>query len=1086
METKTNPFNDYVFINATPSDRGSFTLATEKALAKLEKFQLPDPTYFILQWVQALAAAQAQHINMSYSTTSLKGSFELAICFDGPGYSRNELDGLYDHVFRSGRDRSVDRLRELALGWLSAGSLRLTHLSLASNGWVRVKEPGRPESTESVPMAEGQSHKLIVRGKGHHDFEEIVKRRCAECVTDLTFNGDSVSGGNTASGVPWPNRPFHIEPTKGVMGATYGGNSSHISFLRYGVEFVSRPEKSLQPPVIVRVSDPTLSKNVSQTDVVKDEAYEEFLGRLRSEMKRMGLQLTTKRIPSYQREALNKFVQAYLVSHIDVRVFDDPRRLELMGEEFRNLVEFPMFRTAGGRYLSLSDLREEYRVKGYLLYSIDERAIMARWQGTLLVLEVEEVQALKKYFPNLTALSWDEVRTLCQGGMRHKLSDARRRPIIWETAFEFHRGIPARPGTEIKLPFSVQVPDVYPNGLAVMVKKGELNGTTVPDAPVSLIIESEHGVLRSTSDLARLKHQLQHPVKDLLGELCGLLSDPSISSNQSRARYAELACEQILYLQYCAHNDATVQQVLQELDDVVSRTPLIGLENGELVSADDLSTFAKLTGEVYLGGAFVEGLESGALDPMPCARRLVENLLDPSTVVSTDRVRKQISSDPDLKFKLRRQTVMKGLAATPNPAIALKNFASEAAAQAEELARMEQEYKQALERNKLFVKPDQARLEALSQAADAEEFEGFDLGAASTPGVPQETLKAPSHAPTQRLQPPPLPALEADLEMLRHSVGDFCSTPGAVHVERREETFSFHLSNKWVEGGSGEIQVLQLGAPIRVLTHSLPVEGFIRLSPLHAVSAEEVLPEAVEQLVLKILEAHRSEPTNARQRKRLQSWLLECCSLLPHWRKVNYNVASALVQQPLVPCLGGRLLSWSQLLRQAQRLGHTPVFDARSRDPQPDPLCDVIAFEAPWRDQVMAELEFPRQAVWRDVKRELDFDTMLRSSLREILNVLSANHDALIKPEVVGKLSGEASFWTRWRSGFLSWDESGETALVNPEHKLGKKLIEKFQPDVTWSSVLACALFSTINRGLEEVDDHHERQFLLGLLDSLD
>ena len=134
----------------------------------------------------------------------------------------------------------------------------------------------------------------------------------------------------------------------------------------------------------------------------------------------------------------------------------------------------------------------------------------------------------------------------------------------------------------------------------------------------------------------------------------------------------------------------------------------------------------------------------------------------------------------------------------------------------------------------------------------------------------------------------------------------------------------------------------------------------------------------------------------------------------------------------------------------------------------------------------MEELAFPRAAVWRGVKRDLDFDTLLQGSVRELLNVLSLHEEDLVRPEIVGKLSGESSFWTRWRSGFLSWDESLGNALVNPEHKLARKLLSKYQPDVSWSGILASALFSTINRGLEEVDDDHERQFLQGLLDSLD
>ena len=144
METAQNPFNDFVFLNATPSDRGSFSLATEKALAKLEKFQLPDPAFFILQWIQALVASGAETITMEYEESTLQNKFELTITFDGPGYTRTEVDALYDHVFRSGRDRSVDRLRELALGWLSGRCLKLAcrRAELKANVVVPVVSSG--------------------------------------------------------------------------------------------------------------------------------------------------------------------------------------------------------------------------------------------------------------------------------------------------------------------------------------------------------------------------------------------------------------------------------------------------------------------------------------------------------------------------------------------------------------------------------------------------------------------------------------------------------------------------------------------------------------------------------------------------------------------------------------------------------------------------------------------------------------------------------------------------------------------------------------------------------------------------------
>ncbi len=57
---------------------------------------------------------------------------------------------------------------------------------------------------------------------------------------------------------------------------------------------------------------------------------------------------------------------------------------------------------------------------------------------------------------------------------------------------------------------------------------------------------------------------------------------------------------------------------------------------------------------------------------------------------------------------------------------------------------------------------------------------------------------------------------------------------------------------------------------------------------------------------------------------------------------------------------------------------------------------------------------------------------------------------------------------------------------MNPSHKVGKQLTQKFAQDPAWSQVFASALFSTVNRGLDEVDDRHERAFLASLLQTLD
>ena len=63
--------------------------------------------------------------------------------------------------------------------------------------------------------------------------------------------------------------------------------------------------------------------------------------------------------------------------------------------------------------------------------------------------------------------------------------------------------------------------------------------------------------------------------------------------------------------------------------------------------------------------------------------------------------------------------------------------------------------------------------------------------------------------------------------------------------------------------------------------------------------------------------------------------------------------------------------------------------------------------------------------------QQMDFEAM-----KELTTVILGSHENLIRPEVIGKLSGDSSFWTRWRAGFLSWDGDVDKALVNPGHRI--------------------------------------------------
>lgn len=1066
----TNPFNDFVFVNATPADRGSFTLALDKALDKLEKFQLPDPSYFVLQWVQAIVASGAQTIKITFEATRLVGQYELVIVFDGPGYTARELQSLYDHVFLSGRDRGQDRLRELALGWLSASSLKPTKLAISCNGWTRVrdKNSGAGKAGEqTAQLPEGTTlpgHMLEVSGRGAFAFDTMISSGCSDVPINLFLNGAQVSHPGGATGVPWPNRPFKNGPTQGVMGATYGaGSTSQIAFLRYGVAFVSRSEPALQPPVILRVSDNTLSKNVSQTDVVRDEAYDEFLGRLRSEMKAMGLSLTGKRVPSYQRDSLNRYLQAYIGSNLDIRALEDPNRLALLGADYKSLLEYPVFCANKGVYRSMADLHSIYKKQGSLLYCLEPAARAVAWAGVLLVLEPEEVAVLRKFFPNLIGLSLDEVRVQSRMG-RSAVAEAEGAPLLARIELEQARRF-----------YNVGVPDCYPTGIAVLQPRASRYGTAMPGLPLTLSVEYLDTAPPNHTEVVNLRHAIEEKLDALKEQLGKRITAQDADRGFSRSRAAEIYCEILNYQLTSAQSDSERQSqvALARINDL----PLIGLEDGRLVSPRDIAIFLNLVPQVYVGGAFVEGLESGALDPMPEAAKLLQRLYPAQSLVPTERIRARLTTDTDLRFELRRQGVIRGLGTALDPERALAQFTSQAAEEAAELARIEQEYRQALEGPALFVKPDEERLATLAAQSDEEvDLPLLDLTAGSStvaPTVRLSDLPTPSVAPT-------IPSLESDTELCRKLDPDLFPERDTVQLERWEDGFSMRLAS--CAAGTGKIFMLR-GNDYQGANIPQPVRGFLRAGAQQSGLLEAMFKEGLEQLTIKAVHAFHEGPTSPRMRRALRQWLLHLCCGNPERLLAAEQRPNELFDLAVVPCLGGKYLSWRTLLESAQRVGETVVHSGPSG--LPCPQREVILMEQPMTPELLSRLGFPNLRQHRPEEAKT-FDDLYRSTRRDLASVLSGQATPLLQTNLVEQLASDASLWKRWRSGFLSWDRESSVMVMNPNHKIGKKLAQRFATDPSWSRIFASALFSTVNRGLEEVEDRHERAFLETLVETLD
>lgn len=115
---------------------GRFRVDRRRALEKMEKFQLADPRAYTLELVAAAVFAGATRIDVR------NDSDDFEITWEGDGPTREELDGIFDHLFAKPTTPRAGMLQHLAVGVLGALGQAPT--------WVRVDRGGTPPLRLSV------------------------------------------------------------------------------------------------------------------------------------------------------------------------------------------------------------------------------------------------------------------------------------------------------------------------------------------------------------------------------------------------------------------------------------------------------------------------------------------------------------------------------------------------------------------------------------------------------------------------------------------------------------------------------------------------------------------------------------------------------------------------------------------------------------------------------------------------------------------------------------------------------------------------------------------------------------------------
>jgi hypothetical protein len=263
-------------------DSGSFKVDRARALDKLMRFQLADARMYMLPWVQAAVAAEAEFIRFR------GGGGELVMEFGGRAWTPEELGDPYRWLFEEDADGRFARNRALAIGILSA--LRLSPRAIAISSFqdgvetvLRIKDP-TSERVERAPYdpaalksgaGGGPAPSLRIRVGLFPPYPELdyVRRACRHCPVRITAGTETLNPEPEGEGIF--RRAFVDGRFSGALWLSPTALAdSRIDLVAHGVTTTGETLrlKSLQVCGFVRNDD--FRKSLSQMTVVKDELYQ--------------------------------------------------------------------------------------------------------------------------------------------------------------------------------------------------------------------------------------------------------------------------------------------------------------------------------------------------------------------------------------------------------------------------------------------------------------------------------------------------------------------------------------------------------------------------------------------------------------------------------------------------------------------------------------------------------------------------------------------------------------------------------------------------------------------------------------------
>jgi hypothetical protein len=355
---------------------GRFTLDSDKAREKLRQYQLADPHRYVLLLVEAVVLAGARKLEFEIDADDVR-----LRCFCRP-FRYEQLGDLYASLFvevaasLDEHERGHLRgLQQLAFALNSAMALnprfiRVESVDVEGQGVRLVLEPERPDQLERITGGEPGTRihvrdrfrpGLLVeffRSLGDGVAEQaLLRKHCRWSPTEIVLDGAVISGQVEFDGEYWfAETVFDGDRAIGraaihllAHGAAQPG-PAHVDLLCNGV-WIERIElERMLVGFAAIVDDDRLGRDVSQTHVLRDAAYERILASLRDTEARLVARLADRWLAEAGRESPTTpvWTESTLREWLALRPIEEPR--------FATVAKVPLWRAIGGGSLTTQDL----------------------------------------------------------------------------------------------------------------------------------------------------------------------------------------------------------------------------------------------------------------------------------------------------------------------------------------------------------------------------------------------------------------------------------------------------------------------------------------------------------------------------------------------------------------------------------------------------------------------------------------------------------------------------------------------------------------------------------------------------------